>query len=321
VTHGSLLPDHDSGPARKIADCLGIPIRSLNMNSLRVFDRWDNATLMWPEPVEDPLFAGLYDQFGPIAAECRTVLSGEGSDNLMLFEMWPHAADMLRRREWKSFCSQLSAYCVLRGSRLKLRRLAKRLFRKVPPPRFPSWIAHDFARRMKLEQRWRSVQECWNGSDGLRHPVVPKGYASLRLPHWTFLFEQSDPGVTRCPVEVLYPFLDLRIVNYLLALPPFPWFFEKHLLREAMRQRLPETTRTRPKTAMPEDPVMAFLRSKPDERRWAEASWSEEMSRYLDRAALVRPTGDMNVELARANFRPYCLNFWLRAIRSRDYNP
>ena len=321
VTYGSLLSDHDSEPARKIADYLGIPIRSLNMDSLRVFDRWDDPALMWPEPVEDPLFAGLYDQFGPIAAECRTVFSGEGSDNLMLFEMWPYAADMLRRHEWRSFCSQLSAYVILRRARLNVRRLVRRLSRRTPPLRFPSWIAADFARRMNLKERWRSVQVRWKNSDGPPHPVAPKGYASLALPHWTFLFEQSDPGVTRCPVEVLYPFLDLRIVNYLLALPPLPWFFEKHLLREVMRERLPETTRVRPKTAMPEDPVLAVLRSNPDERSWAELAWSEEMSGYVDRAALVRPDGDMDAELARTNLRPYCLNFWLRSLRSADYNP
>jgi len=320
VTYGSLFPDHESEPARRIADYLGIPISSLNMDSLRLFDRWDDPALMWPEPVEDPLSVGLYDQFRPIAAECRTVFSGEGSDNLMLFEMWPYAGDMLRRREWRSFCSQLPAYLILRGARLDMQRLARRLFRKTPPSLFPSWIAADFARRLNLEERWRSVQGSWNGSNGAGHPVVPKGYASLALPQWTFLFEQSDPGVTRCPVEVLYPFLDLRIVNYLLALPPFPWFFEKRLLREAMRQRLPETIRVRPKTAMSHDPVLTLLRSKPCDSKWAEVAWREEMSGYVDRASLVRPHGGMDAELARTNLRPYCLNFWLHSLRSDDYN-
>ena len=41
------------------------------------------------------------------------------------------------------------------------------------------------------------------------------------------MFEQESPGVTHSPVETCYPFLDLRIVNYLLAIPPFPWFFQK----------------------------------------------------------------------------------------------
>jgi asparagine synthase (glutamine-hydrolysing) len=173
---------------------------------------------------------------------------------------------------------------------------------------------------MNIQERWRAVQQSWNRPDGPRHPVVPKGYASLALPHWTLVFEQNDPGITRCPVDVVYPFLDLRIVNYLLALPPLPWFFGKHLLREAMRERLPEATRVRPKTPMSDDPVLAVLRSKPSEHWWAEVAWREEMNGYVDRAALVRPDGDMDAELARTNFRPYCLNFWLRSLGSADYN-
>ena len=48
------------------------------------------------------------------------------------------------------------------------------------------------------------------------------------------MFEHENAGLTRYPVEVRHPFLDLRIVNFLLALPPFPLFFEKKLLREAV---------------------------------------------------------------------------------------
>jgi hypothetical protein len=33
-----------------------------------------------------------------------------------------------------------------------------------------------------------------------------------------------------------------------------------------------------------------------------------------------RRTGGTDAELVRTNLRPYCLNFWLRALRSQDYN-
>ncbi len=70
------------------------------------------------------------------------------------------------------------------------------------------------------------------------------------------MFEQENPGVTRCPVEVRHPFLDLRVVNFLLALPPFPLFFEKQLLREAVAGRLPESVRTRRKTPLAGSPLV-----------------------------------------------------------------
>src|SRR6202043_2466546 len=89
--------------------------------------------------------------------------------------------------------------------------------------------------------------------------ILPGAHASLDSPQWAYLFEHENPGVTRRPVEVRYPFLDLRIVEYLLALPPFPWFFEKNLLREAMVGCLPETVRLRPKTPLELDPLAARL--------------------------------------------------------------
>jgi hypothetical protein len=36
--------------------------------------------------------------------------------------------------------------------------------------------------------------------------------------------------------------------------------------------------------------------------------------------SIAPPDGDTDAELVRTNLRPYCLNFWLRALRSQDYN-
>jgi len=41
------------------------------------------------------------------------------------------------------------------------------------------------------------------------------------------MFEKNDPGVTHAPVEVRYPFVDLRLMEYLLAIPAFPWAYKK----------------------------------------------------------------------------------------------
>ena len=63
------------------------------------------------------------------------------------------------------------------------------------------------------------------------------------------MFEQENPGVTRCPVEVRHPFFDLRVVEFPAGAAAVPIFFEKKLLREAMVGRLPESVRSRPKTS------------------------------------------------------------------------
>ena len=174
---------------------------------------------------------------------------------------------------------------------------------------------------MNLEERWREVETSWKALRHSAHPLLPTGYHSLALPHWTRLFELSDAGVTRCPVEVLYPFLDLRVVNYLLALPPFPWFFDKRLLRAAMGERLPKETLSRPKTAMSSDPLLAVLKLESSGSRWENSiPWSEETARFVDRSFLVLPNGNEDSERARTDLRPYCLNFWLHSLRSGRYN-
>lgn len=69
------------------------------------------------------------------------------------------------------------------------------------------------------------------------------------------LLETYDPGYTGVPVEVRLPFLDLRLVNYLLALPPTPWCTHKTLLRVATTQSLPAEIRQRPKTPLAGNPL------------------------------------------------------------------
>jgi asparagine synthase (glutamine-hydrolysing) len=322
VTYGGLIPDQDAQLAGKLVRSLGIPSRSINMDSLRAFEQWEDSSSMWPEPVDDPLFMGLYTQFRAIAAGCRSVFSGEGSDNLMHFEMGRHAKDMLRRGEWLSLSAQLPRYLFLRGRRLRFQRLLKRVFNKAPNGSdFPQWIDAVCARRMNLEDRYREVENSWRDFRHSDHPLLPRGYLSLALPHWTRLFELSDAGVTRCPVEVLYPFLDLRVVNYLLALPPFPWFFEKRLLRAAMGDRLPQETLSRPKTPMSDDPLLSDPNFQSAAIRWENSvPWSEETRRFVDRSFLVLPKADDDSERARTNLRPYCLNFWLHSLRNGRYN-
>lgn len=118
--------------------------------------------------------------------------------------------------------------------------------------------------------------------------------------------------MTHCPMETRYPFLDLRIVNYLLALPPFPWFFRKTLLREAMVGRLPERVRMRPKTPLQGFPVCAQLRRTGAERL-KQISLSRELDRFIARSAFAPPHGRMCIEEVNAGLRPYALNFWLQS--------
>jgi len=318
VVDASSIPDHDAEHARIVAEFLKIPLQCITMAHLQPFERWDDPELSSPEPVDDPFFAGLFDQFRTIAADCRVVLSGEGPDNLMHFQMWPFTRDLVRNQEWGSLFRETSRYVWLRPSVFPgIKRRVQGLFGKDPTaPVYPRWLAPDFARRLNLKDRARE----WSELPAARpHPVLPKAHASLSLPHWSAMFEHENPGVTRCPVEVRHPFLDLRVVNFLLALPPFPLFFEKQLLREVVAGRLPESVRTRRKTPLAGSPLVKHLRQ--TDTGWMDqVAWDAEMDSYVNRSARPAFRNEANSELAHSALRPLCLNFWLQSARKVRYN-
>ena len=318
VVYDSLIPDQDGLYAREVAGFLKIPQQRIPMDELRPFERWEDPATWSPEPVDDPFFAGLFDQFRMIAADCRVVLSGEGADNLMHFEMWPFVRDLMRNQEWRKLFAETPRYLRLRPSVLPgLKRRVQGLFGKDPTAAiYPRWLAPDFARRLNLKDRAKE----WNELPAFRpHPILPKGHVSLSLPHWSAMFEQENAGLTRCPVEVRHPFLDLRVVNFLLALPPFPLFFEKKLLREAVAGRLPESVRTRRKTPLTHNPLLAHAGRA--QTGWMDAiEWNTEMDVYVNRSAMTTFQGDISAEQACAIVRPLCLNFWLQSARKVRYN-
>jgi asparagine synthase (glutamine-hydrolysing) len=313
------LPDDEGRYAKETGDFVGIPVQFHALHQTELFEGWDDPKLSLPEPLDNPLIASSLESHRNISAECRVLLSGEGSDNLMDFQMWPYANDLRQRGEWRRLFTDVANYAWIRPFPWRgIRARFLRLFGKEPHrPVFPEWLAADFSKRMNLQQRWKEWGEHPNLP--MEHPILPNAHASLSLPQWTHMFEQEDAGVSQVPVETRYPFLDLRIVNYLLALPPFPWFFQKMLLREAMSGRIPETVRVRPKTPVQSDILCEQFRRSGAERV-NQMDWSKDLNRYIDRSALVAPHGKMNGEEMNNSLRPYCLNIWLQSARRVRYN-
>jgi asparagine synthase (glutamine-hydrolysing) len=66
---------------------------------------------------------------------------------------------------------------------------------------------------------------------------------------------------TGLPVEYRHPLLDLRVVEFMLALPPVPWCVEKGMLRAFLKDRLPPVIWRRRKEALQGDPVALKLQA------------------------------------------------------------
>jgi len=315
----SLIPDREQDYASEVSKFLGIPVKFIPMDAAQLFDRWDDPETFTPEPVEDPFLAAISTAHRDISADCRVLLSGEGGDDLQNFQMWPYVGDLRRRGEWRQLLTTLANYLWVRPFPWRgLRARVLRLFGKdEDQPIFPGWLAPEFSNRANLRERWE--QENATPGSWPPHSIHPRTYAGLASPLWAHLFEQDDPGATRCLVETRYPFLDLRMVNFLLALPPFPWLYKKMLVREAMMGRLPERIRTRPKTPLQGDPVSTQL-AKSGVARLREIPWCSEMERFFNPKAMIASPARMNQEEASVFLRPYCLNIWLQSIRRIRYN-
>lgn len=315
----SLISDREGEYAREVGEFLRLPVKFMASDQTQLFEGWDKPEFSLPEPVEDPLFAGFLDSCRNISTDCRVLLCGEGADNLLDFQMWPYLDDLRRNGEWQRLLTELANYFWIRPFPWRgIRTQVKRIIGNDPGmPVFPQWLNREFLQRANLKARWKEL--CEHPVRPSSHPIVPNAHASLSLPQWTQMFEQENAGVTPFPLEVRYPFLDLRIVNYLLAIPPFPWFFQKMLLREAMTGRLPEGVRVRPKTPLQDDPVSAQLQ-KTGAKRVNQMHWSEDSNRFVERSAMAPLHGKMNAEQIRTHLRPYCLNIWLQSARRVGYN-
>ena len=142
----------------------------------------------------------------------------------------------------------------------------------------------------------------------------PEAYGRLAMAPWPWYFESFDPGVTRVPVEGRYPFLDLRLVGFLLAIPPVPWCIDKELLRVAMRGALPESIRRRPKAALAGDPLRAKLRE--SDVQWLDRfDPAPELAQCVDRAAVPKLAGGCDGQDPWLHIRPLALNWWLKDTR------
>ena len=114
-------------------------------------------------------------------------------------------------------------------------------------------LAPSIAERIDIPKRW------WQFPIRPQtHPWRPRTYSQLTDHYWTLGFQQYDAANWRAPVEFRYPYFDIRLVRYLLRVPVLPWFSNKALLREAMRGRLPETVRARPKAPVAGEPRHSY---------------------------------------------------------------
>lgn len=306
--YDQLLPDRERHYAGLVAEALRLPIDYLVTDEYKLYERFRH--LHTPEPLFEPLAAMSHDAFGHAAAHSRVALSGVGVDPLLFFPARPHLASLVKGGRLTRAIADTARYMVSHrhSTRINLRKRAEEYIGKNGwRPTFPAWLNQDFVTRMNLRERWMEM----NKRHALVHTVRPAAYRMMSEPVWAHHFERQDAGVTGFPLEIRYPFFDIRILNYVWAIPPVPWCMNKRLLREAMRGLLPAPVLRRPKTPLAGDPIMTRLQVR-EEPHVMYLDPAPGLQKYVDVSALPRRNDPDHLEHAWMNLRPLALNYWLQ---------
>ena len=173
------------------------------------------------------------------------------------------------------------------------------------PGPLPAWVNGQWAREVDLADRATLFRQ-----RARREQVGMAG-----APLWRALFAWSDAGYNGRPLSIRFPFFDLRLLEFVLAIPPVPWLEDKRLLRAAMGERLPEGVRTRPKTTMPGDVTLE------QQKRAGVPGWqidllaAPEMAGYVDSqwlGTVQRASAAVQAEIWAKQRPPVELAYWLR---------
>jgi asparagine synthase (glutamine-hydrolysing) len=210
------------------------------------------SPFLWNELVIRQMLARFKERGG------RVILTGEAGDSLLRGTTHLFYADRLLRGHigvlWE--LGRLARQKGERYHRLLYTHIARplvpdglvRWFRRSvgrdTSPQVPDWIAPGFAKRIGLAER-------------LARPPVPRGFRSLARQDTYRLAVAAGVGraiywyedeVARFGLEPRHPFLDRRLVEFVLSIPPEQLFCgdrRKLILRRAMAGILPEDIRQR----------------------------------------------------------------------------
>jgi len=286
---------------------LGIELRHRPGDDLAYDARWWARSTTTPEPSDLISTAHLDREVVCERAERASVwFYGEGPDNALIFEREAYLSWLAGRRDWRRLAEAAGFYLRTKGlagwwetlTRYGRRRHPDEGFKGVPP-----WIEPGLVRRLDLERRVADARRPGGvGADRApRHPWRPRAVASFNDPIWPAVFADYEFEESLGPLILRHPFLDLRVLEFMLSVPTMPWARDKILLREAMRGRLPDEVLARKK--MPNAVTLPFGGGLPALSR------NGALDRYVD-VSMV-PGGNLSDRLQARVLAVQVLDHWL----------
>jgi asparagine synthase (glutamine-hydrolysing) len=304
VVYDDLIPDEERHYSQLAADHMGISITHIDGDEFSLFNDQSACDMDQAEPF---LISPLAGQFNAVMRLCadysRVALTGWDGDTLMNEPANSYFSSTARALLLKDFAFGLAWYVRTqqRVPGFGIRGRVNRMFGgDSAPSLYPEWIEESFAIRTNLRERSKETVNV-EGSSALR---------ALASKVWAPLFEGYDSGSTSLPVEFRHPFIDLRLIEFLLSIPALPWCVNKHILRTAMQTRLPVSVLKRRKTPLAGDPALQIIRR--GSVRWLDSfEVSPKLGCFVNLKKRPPIADEQTSERVWASLHVFALNHWL----------
>jgi len=269
-------------------------------------------SLLPPAPLSIPHSSGGDEIRQRVAKHGRLIFSGFGGDPIFRprYNYWQEA---LQGGHLLCLFSQLYQHIRITHQRppffidhYRRRRRGELRF----PMEIPDWINPDFVKRHDLQERVNQKLHAAEQYSQLENMLL----ASF----WSNIFTNRDPEMSALPLREVHPFFDLRLIEYLRAVPSLPWMLKKYLLREAMQGYLPDSILQRKKTPLVGKPHDAYARAGRIPSWYFELAMAIELSPYIDldrMRTMIENVGQEDVNSHHIG-KASRLAFWLQANNS-----
>ena len=241
--------DPETAASHAVAEHLGIRHGQIDTDQLRYDPRWYDAKTSTAEPAlavtMPPAHAAMTHA---MARDSGVWFFGEGPDNALTFEWRSYLRWLWRQGKWGLLLTSIATYLRTKSLREWRTTLAVWSGRKStfwPEPNTP-WVRqpdHPAKPGGNPDPSWR-----------------PVALTNLRGPLWPAFLEALDAQYAAAGIDWRHPYLDLRLLEFMLHTPPIPWARRKRLIRQAMIGRLPPSILARDKTPLHHDLSTELLR-------------------------------------------------------------
>lgn len=250
-----LIPDEEAKFGVLVAGKLGISQTLRSLDDFCYDPHWYTREINTSEPCDTIFQATPQRTMDAEMAELAQVwFLGEGPDNALLFEWRSYLGWLFQQGAWNRLRDAMVQYVVSKEAREWWTTL--QTYTTGPCAKgaaktgLPEWLNDSFARETDL------VGRADESKKGRRHSWHPRAFANLTSSIWPSFLEQYDST----PLIWRHPYLDLRVLTFMLSVPPIPWARRKRLIRESMRGILPDSVLARDKTPLAEYPLAILLR-------------------------------------------------------------